>query len=295
MSQTDTELPSDTVKWELLQTQLHTPTMVCAIKSVNITVIKALPFERQHHSLTTVLHPPVAQVTWDMLRDILPGPVCWLLRFAPLQRQSSVVAVVCVLFGVDVALFHAPPTLFGNEGANTSAVVWLGLYEDDWVTVSSPLAEVAFALIGIVLMIVSLILQLSATRYNPHVVALFFRDEPSRAIMHFLVGTALVCLWINVMLLQGHDNSIFIPRVSCTLLMLCISSSTLLVIPFFEYVFEFIDPRTQVNIIRASALLEAGRPPAARVCRDTLPNVSERVRSLVADTQHLEECVIILC
>ena len=75
-----------------------------------------------------------------------------------------------------------------------------------------------FAIVGINLSIVSLILQLSATRYNPFVVELFFRDSVSTFTLHFFVATAIFCLWINFLL--GWTTAHFLPRISCVTMML---------------------------------------------------------------------------
>jgi hypothetical protein len=181
--------------------------------------------------------------------------------------------IIALSFGLDIALHHTvfkdtPCTLRSNcdldndgvaytdaEGNTvpiTPQVTWMGLSLESWRGVGSFMPEVVFAVVGIALSIVSLILQLSATRYSPFVVDLFFRDSVSSFVMNYFVGTAIYCLWINCLL--GNNELNFMPRISVIVMMFAMTTSALMIIPFFQYVFAFIQPKTQVDIMVSEAL-----------------------------------------
>lgn len=157
-----------------------------------------------------------------------------------------------VVFAADVVLHH---TVFDCNDKACEPQNFMGLDLDSWRSVGGYMPEVVFAIVGINLSIVSLILQLSATRYNPFVVELFFRDSVSTFTLHFFVATAIFCLWINFLL--GWTTAHFLPRISCVTMMLAVTCCTFLIIPFFKYTFAFISPKTQIDIMVSEAL-EAG-------------------------------------
>jgi hypothetical protein len=197
--------------------------------------------------------------TWALMRAIIRQS----LRSALLAILAGI-----VFFSIDIALHKAwlqdeystPCTAQsapGGQQCTYTAPTWIGMDLENWRSVGGYMPEVVFAIVGIALSIVSLILQLSATRYNPFVVELFFRDSVSTFTLHFFVGTSVFCLWINCLLGWTTDN--FIPRVSVVVMMIAVTMSSLLIIPFFKYVFAFISPKTQIDIMVSEALEAALR------------------------------------
>ena len=160
--------------------------------------------------------------TWSVMRGIINQ-----------SRQSvmwTVVAIV-VTFGLDLLLhhhvFHDTPcgnrTVcdFDGDGLTAEAepggvlqATWVGITLEGWREIGAFMPEVVFAVVGIALSIVSLILQLSATRYSPFVVELFFRDPVSSFVLNYFVASAIYCLWINCLL--GNVALNFMPRISAT-------------------------------------------------------------------------------
>lgn len=198
----------------------------------------------------------------------------WYLMLGIIRASASYIFgtlfIIALSFGLDLALhytvFYDTPCklrancdldndgvgLDGTPETVTAQVTWLGLTLESWQGVGSFMPEVVFAVVGIALSIVSLILQLSATRYSPFVVDLFFRDSVSSFVMNYFVGTAIYCLWINCLL--GNNDLNFMPRISVIVMMVGMTSSSLMIIPFFQYVFAFIQPKTQVDIMVSEAL-----------------------------------------
>jgi hypothetical protein len=202
----------------------------------------------------------------------------WALMGA-IVRESMTSTFVAVFMGVsffsfDVILHKA--VFQDGSDANT---VWIGMDLEGWRNVGTFMPEVVFAIVGIALSIVSLILQLSATRYSPFVVELFFRDKVSSFTLHFFVGTAVFCVWINCLL--GWTELGFLPRFSCLAMIIAVSAASLTIIPFFKYVFAFISPKTQIDIMVSEALSAALEPK-----KGTIINRQTKVLDSV---QHLSE------
>lgn len=231
----------------------------------------------------------VAQVnTWSLMRNII---------FQSGKSMLWTLMIIAVAFGLDMTLHYTvfedtPCTLRANcdldddgiglDGNVTAQVTWLGMSLESWRGVGSFMPEVVFAVVGIALSIVSLILQLSATRYSPFVVELFFRDSVSSFVLNYFVGTAIYCLWINCLL--GNNELNFMPRISVIVMMVAMTTSSLLIIPFFKYVFAFISPKTQVDIMVSEAL-EA----ALHDGKQTTEAMMERQTRVLDSVQHLSE------
>lgn len=111
------------------------------------------------------------------------------------------------------------------------------------------LAQIIVAVLGIAITVVSIVVQLAATRYSSHIASLFFRDRTNLAIMGFFVVSCIDVVWVS---LGVHGD--FLPRVSVVASLVVITGSLLVLIPYFAYVFEFLDPARVIAQIGQSAL-----------------------------------------
>ena len=71
------------------------------------------------------------------------------------------------------------------------------------------LAQVIAAVLGIVITVVSIVVQLAATRYTPRVADMFFRDRTNLGVMGFFVVACVVGVWVQLSV-GARD---FVPRV----------------------------------------------------------------------------------
>src|ERR1700750_3037722 len=71
------------------------------------------------------------------------------------------------------------------------------------------MAQVVAAILGIVITVVSIVVQLAATRYTSRIADLFFRDRTNVGIMSFFVVACINALWVSVSV--GRD---MLPRIS---------------------------------------------------------------------------------
>lgn len=99
------------------------------------------------------------------------------------------------------------------------------------------LAQTIVAVLGIAITVVSIVVQLAATRYSSHIASMFFRDRTNLAIMGFFVVACIDAVWVSLAV-----TSRYVPRASVTASLMVVTGSLLLLIPYFAYVFDFLDP-----------------------------------------------------
>ena len=114
------------------------------------------------------------------------------------------------------------------------------------------LAQVIAAVLGIVITVVSIIVQLAATRYTSRVAEMFFRDRLNLVILGFFVVAGIDAVWVSLSVTHN-----FVPKASITATLLLVTFSVLLMVPYFAYVFDFLDPEKVVARIQEHALKSA--------------------------------------
>jgi hypothetical protein len=115
------------------------------------------------------------------------------------------------------------------------------------------LATVLAAVLGLVIMVVSIIVQLSSDRYTG-VARLFLRDPVNRAVMGFYVVGCVTAIWLSMSL-----KTDFTPRVATVAQLLITTLGLVLMAPYFGYVFWFLDPRNIVVRLRQKAVATVRR------------------------------------
>ncbi len=109
------------------------------------------------------------------------------------------------------------------------------------------------AVFGIVITVVSIIVQLSADRYTG-VARMFLRDRINLVVMGYYLIACVCGVWLSVSI---HRD--YVPRAA---LLVMISATTLglvLMAPYFRYVFWFLEPMNIITRIQSEAVGVAGR------------------------------------
>lgn len=124
---------------------------------------------------------------------------------------------------------------------------FLGLSADHLGDAISQLAPVLVAMLGIVVTVVAIIVQLVAARYNG-VTRMFLRDPVNRLVLGYYVVASVYGVWLSVSL-----QADFVPRATLLLGLFGASLGVLLMLPYFAYVFWFLEPTRLVSRIGRSA------------------------------------------
>jgi hypothetical protein len=188
-----------------------------------------------------------------------PEPASSLKR-ARLPAVGAVLGAAVAVFG---AVWAADLFLAGAEPAAQGGSSWELLLSFDAQAVEEAVAglsQVIVAVLGIAITVVSIVLQLSATRYTPRVADMFFRDPKNLAMLGFFVVACLDAVWVSVAV-----GSRFVPRGTIALTVALVTGSLLLLVPYFAYVFDFLDPERVIQRL-ADQVLDAalGRRAQAR-------------------------------
>jgi hypothetical protein len=114
------------------------------------------------------------------------------------------------------------------------------------------LAQVIAAVLGIAITVVSIVVQLAANRYTSRVTDMFFRDKTNLFVMGFFVVACIEALWVSF----GVGKE-FVPRGTITVALVMATASLLLLVPYFGYVFDFLDPEKVIARLGAQTLESA--------------------------------------
>jgi hypothetical protein len=114
------------------------------------------------------------------------------------------------------------------------------------------LGEVMAAVLGLALTVSSIIVQLAATRFTPHITSLFFRARTNLLVLAFFVTSSVYVLWVNFSVGESY-----VPKSGVLVSMLLMTASLLLLFPYFAYVFDFLDPEKIVGRIMDDGLAAA--------------------------------------
>jgi hypothetical protein len=117
----------------------------------------------------------------------------------------------------------------------------------------SSLAGMIAAVFGIVITVVSIIVQLSAERYTG-VARMFLRDRINLGVMAFYVVACVCGVWLSASL-----QDTYVPRIALLSMMVATTGGLVLMAPYFGYVFWFLEPSNIINRIRRDAVVTARR------------------------------------
>lgn len=145
------------------------------------------------------------------------------------------------------------------------------------------LAQVIASVLGIAITVVSIVVQLAATRYTPRVADLFFRDRINIGVMGFFVIACVESVWVSFAVRNDY-----VPQATVTLTIVTSSASLLLLVPYFAYVFDFLDPQKVIARIGQQTLDRATSPDAGGQRR----TFTERQAQAVSGLAHLADVAV---
>ncbi|HMG57062.1 MAG TPA: DUF2254 family protein [Kofleriaceae bacterium] len=137
----------------------------------------------------------------------------------------------------------------------------------------SGLAGMTAAVLGIVLTVVSLLVQLTSERYTG-VAQMFLRDRRNVIVMAYYVVTCVVGVALSLSL---HNE--FVPRAAVFTMMCACAFGLIMMLPYFAYVFRFLEP---VNLIARIEREAATDVAAAAMIRDPELAVDGQAPALAA-------------
>lgn len=122
-------------------------------------------------------------------------------------------------------------------------------FDPQMITDALPaLAGLTAAVLGIVITVVSIIVQLSSERYTG-VARMFLRDRINLGVMSYFVIACVSGVWLS---LSVHQD--FVPRAAVVAMMVATTGGLVVMLPYFAYVFRFLEPASIIARIRRDAV-----------------------------------------
>lgn len=142
----------------------------------------------------------------------------------------------------------------------------------------SSAGEVVAAVLAIAITVVAIIVELASNRYTHRITELFVREPINFLVMGFFVITALQGLWVNLIIDYEPGRGGFVPYISIGVAMGMLTLCLLMLLPYFAYVFEFLNPINIVDRIRDKTLVAIREHGTVK--KRTLASQQEAVRGL---------------
>lgn len=160
-----------------------------------------------------------------------------------------------VLAGISLLVFLSTFAFDASESVDPSWV-WSLLLTPNPNSALSALnnaAEVVAAVLGIAITVVAIVVELASNRYTHRITELFVSEPINFTVMGFFVVTAVQCLAVSITYdVDGPTR--FFPLVSSIVSMLMLMLSLLILLPYFAFVFSFLNPVEIVDRIRRHTL-----------------------------------------
>jgi len=149
-------------------------------------------------------------------------------------------ALVAVLYGVDHYL---------NRAGTAGPIAHYLRFDADSVSNSiGVLSSIIAAVLGIIITVVSIVVQLAATRYTPAITEMFFRTRSNRAVFSLYIIGCVMGFWTAFAV-----NDDWVPRVSLIAMLFVATLGFLLMGPYFAFVFRSLAPQNVVARIERDA------------------------------------------
>src|SRR3954464_1058108 len=144
------------------------------------------------------------------------------------RPRSSQLATLALLAGFAVAVFAALwlTDYFLVEAKHRGAAGPLKrLFDFDPETLQNELgslAQVIAAVLAIAITVVSIVVQLAATRYTSRIADMFFRDRTNLAVMGFFVVACIDAVWLSLAV-----SGKYVPRATVVMTLIMVTGSLL--------------------------------------------------------------------
>ncbi len=115
------------------------------------------------------------------------------------------------------------------------------------------LPEVFAGVLGIAVTVVAIIVELAANRYTPKITELFMKARINHGVLGFFVVSCIQCLWVSF---QTGEAVPWTPVVGTYIALGFVTISVMLLLPYFVFVFAFLNPHNVVTRLREHTLEE---------------------------------------
>ena len=177
--------------------------------------------------------------------EVHTEPRVWLYPFLLLAGASVRVMLLGRLLDAD-----------GRGGAQPALRALFSTPTHDPTELNANVGAIVTGILGVAISVVAIIVELASNRYTHRITGLFFRAPVNFAVLGTFVVSGIQGMWVAFGVRSG-----FVPVWGTTLAMGLMTLSLLLLLPYFAFVFDFLDPLRIVARIRAETLSVITRGP----------------------------------
>lgn len=154
------------------------------------------------------------------------------------------VAGFALVYAIDHYLTGGP----ASDADKGSLLRYLYFDQDHIPDGVSALGAMVAGVLGIVISVVSIVVQLSANRYTG-VAVMFFRDRTNIAVMGYYVIACVSGVFVSLSVRND-----FVPRLTLFAMVSVVAIGLVMMAPYFAYVFRFLEPTNIIARIQRLAL-----------------------------------------
>lgn len=176
-------------------------------------------------------------------RDYRALARAWLVPFVLLLGAFALIYGAGV--AIDVAFHREPARDTGVRRAFFDVLFHPQLSEGTVQQVLGTIGQVVPQVLGIAITVVAIIVELASNRYTSQVTDLFIRDRVNLAVIGLFVVSSLLPLWVGSSFGDGY-----VPVAGYYLTLVTCSASIIMLVPYFSYVFTFLQPANIIQTIR---------------------------------------------
>jgi Predicted membrane protein (DUF2254) len=174
------------------------------------------------------------------------------------RRRRQWLFPIALLAIVSLALFALFYLLDSRHNGSGGVSGYFG-FESGMITDALPsLAAMTAAVLGIVITVVSIIVQLSSERYTG-VAQMFLRDRINIGVMAYFVIACVCGVWLSMAV-----KAAFVPHIAIVAMLVFTTLGLVVMLPYFAYVFRFLEPSSIVARIRSQAVDTVERAVTAK-------------------------------
>ncbi len=154
----------------------------------------------------------------------------WLIPLSVLGGIALTIFVLTCL--IDASLLHDPVHIF-----------WTVVHPNPAAAANTlgNAGEIVAAVLAIAITVVAIIVELASNRYTHRVTELFVAETTNFVVMSFFVVTAVQALWVT-MIIDPNGGAAAMPYVSIGITMSMLTVCLLILLPYFNFVFAFLNP-----------------------------------------------------
>ncbi len=177
---------------------------------------------------------------------------------ASTERSASRVWLLPLswLLGAGLALFVLTLVIDGFHAGNPAhafELLWAANPESAANNIGSA-GQVISGVLGIAITVVAIIVELASNRYTHRITELFVGERINFMVMGLFVVTCLQSIWVAQTFDVVGDAHDFVPRVSIAVTLVLMTLCLLILLPYFNFVSEYLNPVRIVERISAHTL-----------------------------------------